>query len=161
MHPIIQQMQYLRCNDGWDSGLWVVILMNRRSQGGKEARPFQLTRGFSGGELMDLSLAHRVSSFLLRSPYTHRCIVCGLGSPRARDGLDVGGLRDFLGFSDGNIVHFIQLFLSSWGGAVAVKKDGSSFATQRLVLPLSVKAERENKSGGGLVMCRQLQSAAL
>ena len=45
--------------------LWLVILVNQRSQGGKEARPFQLTRGFSG--LMDLSLAHRVSSLPLRT----------------------------------------------------------------------------------------------
>ena len=63
---------------------------------------------------MELSLAHRVSSFRLVSLYSHQCIVCGLGSPRARDVLDVGGMREFfLGFSDGNIVHPVQLFLSS------------------------------------------------
>ena len=62
--------------------------------------------------------------------------------------MNVGGIRYFSRILEWKYCLY-QLFLSSYGGAVAVKKDGSSFATQRLFLPLSVKPESDNNSGGG------------
>ena len=104
---------------------------------------------------MDLSLAHRVSSLLVSLygvPWTRA--VGGWyyrwpGKPHRRDSLNVGGIRYFSRILEWKYCPSLSIIVSSYGGAVAVKKDGSSFATQRLFLPLSVKPESDNNSGGG------------
>ena len=71
------------------------------------------------------------------------------GKPHRRDSLNVGGIQYFSRILEWKYCPSLSIIVSNYGGAVAVKKDGSSFATQRLFLPLSVKPESDNNSGGG------------